>query len=293
MYLVKFTSNEWKNKAISGDGLKIGTTKHYREIEDEKFRDEEEGGARIIFRPGGEVSGSQFNRIFKHEGAKIPEALKIDLIGTSLQGERSQFNTYVYCCSWINDLSEIEELSERFNSDTYYSISDPTKFRNTIGQELEQVIKQNCVDNLETNGLSEDIIETIRVLPMLTGILYSDRQKERIVTADNIDTFEPRIFDVVNFFQKPTRFEGERELRFLWPATWQLPDEEGIQGISIIEDWRIVGSKDIGIDAELVELNYKDVCDNHGKPVRPPMREHVSNTSLAKAMLDDHDITDG
>lgn len=136
--MIKFTPKKWAKKALAGEGLKIGTTRHYREIEDERFRDEDEGGRRIAFQPKHQVTAKEFNRIFKHEGYMLDEKWKINFGRVPLLSERSQFSTYVFCCSLINDESEIEKLAEIFDADDYFSISDPAAFRNLIGIELRR-----------------------------------------------------------------------------------------------------------------------------------------------------------
>lgn len=284
MYLVKFTSKKWSQVALKGVGLKIGTTKHYREIEDARFRDEDEGGGRLLLQPNRKVYGKDLNRIFGHEGVQFDDDLTVDLSGTSLLGERSQFNTNVFCCSCTKDLSEIEGLASRFEADDYFFISDPTLFRRAIGEQLKSVINEYCRNNIETLGVTDDIIDTLEVWPMLSGVEYTDEPKTRIVTEENIKVIEPQQFDVVDFFQKPTKFEPESEMRFLWPVTHRPDLSDKLKGVNVMEEWRIVTSENIGISREPVNLDHSDISDNRGRPVRLPRRVVSRLNPIAQAV---------
>lgn len=119
---------------------------------------------------------------------------------------------------------------------------------------------------------------------MITGIEYTDESNTRIITDRNMAKFEPQSFDVEEFFKKPIRFEHEKEIRFLWAASWQTEVSDNIKGANIREDWRIVDSSGLPIHKKLIDLKHADICDNHGRPARLPGRSISKITSLASAV---------
>ena len=63
MYLVKLLKKDYRDLASSHGKLRIGTINYYRKIEDNTWKDSEEGLGNIAW-AGNKLTADQFNKIF-------------------------------------------------------------------------------------------------------------------------------------------------------------------------------------------------------------------------------------
>ena len=209
MYLVKFTESRWKQEALSGGSIRLGSLRYYRKIEDPRWRDEDEGLGRVVVKTGQPITPDAQRRIFQTEDLPTSGLWTIDTGGTPLTGERGSFNCMIFCCSMVRKLRNLDRMHEIFETNAHYFIRDVWKFADGIAAQLQEIIKTQ----------DTDLASKVTILSVVDPVQYSDAPKERVVDDENLGTFDASSLDLATMrqvIQKPIRFERERELRFWW-----------------------------------------------------------------------------
>lgn len=213
MYLIKILSLEHRNNAVKFGNVRLGTINYYREIEDAKRQDAEEGLGHIIWK-GEELSGEDHNRIFTpFENVQMNPEWTIKNKGIPIHGSYPNFNAYCFCYSSINNINEIQKISGG-KAKHYYFISDLAKFIAKITEALRPIVEE-AIRKYEPDR-AESIIRNLSVQDVTYKIYYSDDSKARIVTEENLANFDPKAFHSQDFFQKRTSFSYEQEVRTVW-----------------------------------------------------------------------------
>lgn len=229
-YYLKFLGEEFLESAINEGAIRIGTINYYRKIEDNTRKDANEGLGEVIWK-GQKLSMEDHNRIFAFTNkVKMINGWSIENKGMPLVGSYPNFNVYTFCFSQTESLEkdEIEKISGG-KASHYYFISDLPKFVRVLTKEIRDAgidfIKNNKTD------ISSDLIDKIEVIDCVYGINYEDSSKARIVTEENVKTFDPTLLHTQDFFQKQTSFSNEQEIRIIW--MFVIKDENGITPISL------------------------------------------------------------
>lgn len=215
MYLVKYTAKRWRDAALSQTSLRIGSVLYYREIDDARFRDENEGDGRIVHRAKTPLTAEVHNRIFAEQPYRLNEGWTIDTGGIPLLSERSEFNAFVFSCSLLQRNHEIPKLAQKFKSDARYFIKSPLGFADAVAEGLRKHLAVAMRDAPMPQSAREKL-HLLEVLPVFGAVKYTTESKNRFVIEDNIETFRAKQLRLEPFFQKEPRFQEEHEFRFVW-----------------------------------------------------------------------------
>jgi len=230
-YLVKFIPDDveppYNNPKKST--IKIGTFHHYRDIECDIRQDREEGQRGldlIIKRPcekldelieKEEAYGSYSTDVIDENGSFTCE------YHLQIHEHLYEFNTWVFCCSVVDDLKQIDPLKKRFNSSGYYFISDLDSFILKIQKALSDNLKKQP---FLPNGLP-------RVVYPVGGNVYIDGYKDIVKYTDEstnyirtesetlskyINSKRNRALDRALWFKKQNRFKEDNEFRIIFYA---------------------------------------------------------------------------
>ncbi len=217
MFLVKFTDPEWKQAAVNGTSVRIGSVLYYREINDPTFRDKDEGEGSVVYKSKTPLDADTHNRIFSGECYKLNEGWTIDTGGLPLISQKSIFNPYIFSCSLVRRKRDIPIIANKFNKSARYYISDVWKFVNAVSEGLHAHIISSIKSdpNMATPEILKKL-EQIEILPIIGKITYSNDKKERIVNEIIADSFNPNTFELKPYFSKPTKYSDEHEFRMIW-----------------------------------------------------------------------------
>lgn len=215
MYIVKYTTSRWRNAALRGESLRIGSVLYYREIADERFRDAQEGDGKIIHAAKAPLTAEVHNKIFVDQPYRLAEGWTIDTGGVQLHSEPSQFNAFVFSCSLLKRNRDIPKHAAQFGLDSWFFIADPLRFADDIAARL----KLHLLATLRGTNMppsAKKKFEMLEVLPVFGLVKYTTESKDRMVTDENISTFDPRALHLEPFFRKEPKFAEEQEFRFVW-----------------------------------------------------------------------------
>jgi hypothetical protein len=233
MYLIKFIDSQWKNAAIRGTSIRIGSVKYYRNHEDSSIRDEDEGEGRISLRLK-TIDGDTFNRIMSNEEIRLVNGWTIDANGTPILSERHPFNTLVFSCACAESLTDVVKLKKIFGRSELYYIRDPMYFAYATAEAIRKRLHDWILNNLnKISANAHHKIGRLRVHPVVGRVLYTDRPKDIVVEECNVATFDPRTFSIDSYFSKPLRFQMENEVRIIWTASFGEIDDSDVDFISI------------------------------------------------------------
>jgi hypothetical protein len=230
MYYLKFLTEKHLESALKEGAIRIGTINYYRKIEDDTRQDANEGLGEVIWK-GQKLSAEDHNRIFTFtEKVQMINDWTIENKGVPLVGSYPNFNVYTFCFSQTSSLkdSELERISGGKDSH-YYFIEDLPEFVAILTKEIYKAgvefIKNNKTD------ITPELLKKVRVIDTVYAINYDDSSKARIVTEENVKTFDPTILHTKDFFQKHTSFSHEQEIRIIW--VFVIKDENGIKPIDL------------------------------------------------------------
>lgn len=270
MFLAKFTDQKWKNEALNGQSIRIGSFQYYREIENEKFRDEDEGQGSVVYKSKEPLTEKVHNQIFADSSLRMGNGWTIDTGGVPLISEKSSFNTFIFCCSMLDSLKEIPKFKRNFEKDSVYFIKDIWKFTDRISNEIHKNIIKEFKVNPSSFSFGEDKIKRLQVLPVIGKVTYTDESKDRIVTEENSKDFNPWTFDLKTVFRKPTKFSNEKEFRFIWVIN--LGDiysdkEEDVDLVSV--SWRNMDLKPNkkALSTRSIYFKKEEITDRKGRPL--------------------------
>lgn len=230
MYYLKFLDENYLESALKEGAIRIGTINYYRKIEDETRQDANEGLGEVIWK-GQKLSMEDHNRIFTFtEKVKMINGWSIENKGLPLVGSYPNFNVYTFCFSQTTSLedSELEKISGGKDSH-YYFIEDLPKFITILTIEVYKAgiefIKTNKTD------ITPELLKKVEVIDTVYAINYDDSSKARIVTEENVKTFNPTLLHPQDFFQKHISFSHEQEIRIIW--VFVIKDTNGIKPINM------------------------------------------------------------
>lgn len=237
MFLVKVIDSEWKLPSIKGESIRIGSINYYRSHEDPRVRDESEGGGGVkaVFKT---IDAEDFNKLMAYDDIKIKNGVSINANGCPILSGPNPFNVYVYSCSYVSQISEVNTLKDLFRRDSIYYIRDIMHFAYSAADTIKVHLNNLLIKN---PGLispeSRHKVSRLNVYPVVGRVKYSNSPKEVIVNEKNLDKFDPMTFSLDHHFQKPSEFESEKEVRVIWAASLGSIDDTDVEFISIPDDY--------------------------------------------------------
>ncbi len=227
-YLVKFVENKYMPdfKNLNNYSIRIGSFLDYKKTEDLKRQDRSEGqrGLQLtIKRPcsklddfiakGDLLMPEYTQKELDDKGNFIPEVHIID------HEHLEDFNAWIFCCSIVDNIEDIEKIKNKFNADDYYFISDIDKFINTIQHSLSKNL-QNYPNNKNNkpriqfpkgNNIYMDGYKNI--------VTYSADSKYMNFTSNTLTEYlaskNTRTINMQLWFNKGVKFQEEKEFRFI------------------------------------------------------------------------------
>lgn len=229
-YIVKFLKSKYLPdfNNLAKYQLKLGSFFYYREIEDSKLRDPAEGqrGLDLILRKPSKGLDELIEQ--NGYGHYTPESL--DTNGyfkpeyhLLVHEHMNEYNTWIFCCSIIDNLNEIEEIKENFGCDKHYFISDINAFINSIQKSLAKDLKSNPYTSSGGLRIIHEQKEPIFLDGWKNPVTYKNDSKYMKFTYETLEDFlnhkDSRAIDQSLWFIKPTKFYTEKEFRFiLYPS---------------------------------------------------------------------------
>jgi hypothetical protein len=169
---------------------------------------------------------------------RLTNGWKIQANGCPILSEPHSFNTLVFSCSYVDNLTDIARLKATFGRSDAYYIRDPMHFAYAAAGVIHQRLNAWIWNNLDR--ISPDAhhkIGRLNVYPIIGRVKYSDQPKDIIVTENNVTTFDPHTFMLEPHFSKPTRFRTENEVRIVWSASLGAIDDSDVEFVSIPDDY--------------------------------------------------------
>jgi hypothetical protein len=103
MYLIKSLQNEHRESALNEGQMRIGTINYYREIEDARRVDGEEGLGKIVW-CGQKLEQDHFNKIFTpFDGIQLINGWSIENKGIPIHGAYPNFGNCILDKEWTRN----------------------------------------------------------------------------------------------------------------------------------------------------------------------------------------------
>lgn len=231
-YLVRFTSKKYYPdfKNLTEYKIKLGTFHHYRNIEDQIRQDKEEGqcGLDLIIKKPckklDELIEKETTGFMKYDKNKLNEDGEFKAETHIMVHEHLyEFNSWMFCCSIIEDLALIPELKEYFECDSHYFISDIDRFMLSVQNSLSESLKQKRVDEDNNPIILHGSEKNVWIEGFKNIVIYGLRNGYQQKTVNTIEEFmnshQSREINREIWFQKPKKFEIESEYRIvLYPT---------------------------------------------------------------------------
>lgn len=230
-YLVKFLSDDVPPPYIDPTKatVKLGTFKHYREIEDATRMDREEGqrGLDLLIRKPSKGLDALIASN-PHAPGYPSDAIRPD--GTFpfeyhvMDHEHLyDFNAWLFCCSIVEDLAAIPGLSQRFGATHFYFISDGNGFLSRIQHSLKSDLQARPVLPDSRERIPHPKHGNVFLDARKGSVTYSDQEtKYTNLTVDTLEDFHEkhaRQLSVDLWHRKANRFSDDSEFRIILFAT--------------------------------------------------------------------------
>lgn len=247
MYLVKSLRKDHRDSALNEGQVRIGTINYYREIEDAERVDGEEGLGKIVW-CGQKLRQDHFNKIFtSFDGIQMINGWSIENKGIPIHGSYPNFNAFVYCYSEIENAGQIASTAGG-KGDSFVCISNPTRFVASVREQLAPLILRDIRERAAPEEKAQ-ILKTFDILDVNYRINYNNERKDRLVDESNIEEFDPMRFHPQDFFQKPTSYSYEREVRTVWLPVARHPITGDDVPLAISPQWRF---QDVVVDPSVI-----------------------------------------
>lgn len=231
-YLVRFTSKKYYPdfNQLSKYKIKLGTFHHYRKIEDEIRRDREEGqrGLDLIIKKPckklDELIEKETPGFFKYDSSLLNEKGEfITETHIMVHDHLYEFNSWMFCCSIIEDLSLIPKLEEYFECDSHYFITDLDGFVLSTQKALSKSLQNNRFDEDGKPIVLHGDEPNVWIDGFKNYVKYGIRNGYQKDTVNTLTEFmHSQKFRAINmdlWFHKPKRFDFESEFRIvLYPT---------------------------------------------------------------------------
>lgn len=279
MFLVKIIDPRWKLPSIRGESIRIGSIRYYRSHEDPLVRDENEGGG-CVSAEFKTIDADTFNKLMVYDGIQMSEGFTIDANNCPILSQPNPFNVYVYSCSYIKKLSEINKLKKIFGRDSVYYIRDVMHFAYSVADSIKIHLSDFISNNpdLISPG-SRHKISRLNVYPIVGRVKYSNTPKDKVVNETNLDEFKPMTFSIDPHFQKTKEFENEKEVRIIWGASLGGIDDEDVEFISIPDDYLDVQIENSRFSSSPKTLKESRLVNKFGEKLSLSLKEREGKIS--------------
>tara|TARA_B100000767_G_C19659853_1_gene490486 strand:+ start:78 stop:902 length:825 start_codon:yes stop_codon:yes gene_type:complete len=265
LFLVKIIDPRWKLPSIRGESIRIGSIRYYRSHEDPLVRDENEGGG-CVSAEFDTIDADLLNKVMAYDGIQMSEGWTINANNIPIFSQRNPFNVYVYSCSYIKKLSDLNKLKKIFGRDSVYYIRDVMHFAYSVADIIKIRLSDFISNNPDLFGPgSRHKISRLNVYPMVDRVKYSNTPKDEVVNETNLDEFDPMTFSSHSHFQKTKEFENEKEVRITWTASLGGIDDEDVEFISIPCDYLDVQIEDPRFSSLPKKLKESRLVNKFGK----------------------------
>lgn len=215
MKIIKFIDQKWKKKLKNEGSIRIGTFDYYKKIENEKIKDENDGGARIVYK-GKKIITEEDNNLFFNDNIQLANGWTIETNDCSLIGEPSKFNTFIFCCSIIKPEDDISKVKKTLGYDDYYQITNPNLFIKQIGSALLSQTYDYLIKNPGKIDSNLDLFKHLKICCVCQPIIYSKEPKYNIIAEVNLENLNPKTINLDDFFTKDISYSENLEYRFVW-----------------------------------------------------------------------------
>ena len=232
-YLVKFVDNQYlpNFEELDNYSIRLGSFLDYKKTEDLKRQDKSEGQRGLhltIKRPC-----KKLDELIKENKVLMPEYTdkELDENGdfipkvTMFDHEHlDDFNTWIFCCSIVEDLKDIEKIKNKFNADSYYFISDIDKFSNALQKSLVKNLQDYPNNQNEKPRIQYPNGDNIYMDGFYSIVTYKNDSKYMNFTYNTLEDYlaskDNRTIDKNLWLRKGEKFKDEKEFRFmLYPTS--------------------------------------------------------------------------
>lgn len=262
-YLVKFLPADVMPPYVAPEcaTVKIGSFMHFRKIEDETRRDSEEGqrGLDLTIRKPSRgldelIANSKYAPQYPKDQVNADGAFNFEYHILD-HAHLYDFNAWIFCCSIIENLSDIETLKTRFNAKHHYFITDLDSLIHKIQRSLAADLQARP---FHPSG-EPRVIYPKNGNVFLDGhknvVTYSPEEtKYTVLTCDSLEEFfqnHARDLSIDLMCTKSKRFADEKEFRIIFYAC----EKRGGQIYKTTDDYVILQADLRGIvSSDAIEL---------------------------------------
>ena len=232
-YLVKFVEKQYMPnfQNLNNYSIRVGSFLDYKKTEDLKRQDRSEGQRGLhltIKRPcrklddliaKGDLQMPQYTeKELDDKGDFIPEVHMMD------HEYLEDFNAWIFCCSIVDHIEDIEKIKNKFNADDYYFISDIDKFINTIQHSLGKNLQDYPNNQNKKPRVQYPKGNKIYIDGYKNIVTYNSDSKYMNFTYNTLTEYsESKNTKAINmqlWFNKGVKFQEEKEFRFiLFPSS--------------------------------------------------------------------------
>ena len=129
---------------------------------------------------------------------------------------------------------------------------------------IAKSIKNHIIEkykDAEDNPYKDEDFDKLEIRPVMGQVFYNDKNNNIEVNKINIDSFNPKTFDIKGLFTKPSAFKGEKEFRFMWFL------EFGDKYSSFVDETLLVSVLSSSLSNKIVKISKNKLITNDGKPI--------------------------
>jgi len=232
-YLVKFVEQKYLPdfQKLDAYSIRLGSFLDYKETEDLKRQDKSEGQRGLhltIKRPCRKLDEfieenkllmpKYTSKELDKDGNFIPKVTIFD------HEHLDDFNAWIFCCSIVEDLQDVEKIKNKFKADSYYFISNIDKFSNAIQKSLSKNLQDCPVNKNHQSRIHYPNGDNVYLDGFNNIVTYGNDSKymnfNYHTLTDYIASKDSRTIDKNLWFKKGINFKDEKEFRFiLYPTS--------------------------------------------------------------------------
>ncbi len=227
-YLVKFVEEQYMPnfQNLNNYSIRLGSFLDYKITEDLKRQDGSEGqrGLQLTikkpcskldeFITKGDLQMPQYTKNELNEkGNFIPEVNIMD------HEHLENFNTWLFSCSIVDNIEDIEKIKDKFNADNYYFISDIDKFINIIQHSLSKDLQNYPYNESGKPRIQYPKGNNVYLDGYKNTVTYNSDSKYMNFTCNTLTEYleskNTRTINMQLWFNKGIKFIDEKEFRFI------------------------------------------------------------------------------
>ena len=232
-YLVKFVEKQYlpNFQKLDSYSIRLGSFLDYKKTEDLKRQDKSEGqrGLNLTI----QKPCNKLDELIKEDKLLMPKYTEkeLDKNGNFIpkvtifdHEHLDDFNAWIFCCSIVDNLEDIEKIKNKFNADSYYFISDINKFFNAIQKSLVKNLQDYPNNKNHQPRIQYPNGDNIYLDGFNNIVLYNNDSKYMDFNYDTLTDYiaskDSRTIDKNLWFKKGINFKDEKEFRFiLYPTS--------------------------------------------------------------------------